>query len=324
MDTTAAPIDEQDRLKFQSREQVSGIVEGRLKHRYSQGVFVQDDWKAPNGELVIKLGVAYPKDVSDVRARDNVLKFINIDDIATLRAEPTGGGYYQIDLPEREEIYNQFKTRREQIRDQLDLSMARAIYERVYDLSPVRNQLNSIIQIVRWIRRDPPLSVEYFKDTQRSDRTEQYLEALEALDFLRIEDGMVHPGNKIEAADDEELGRIEYEKRILGLIIEDGYNYLRDHLDLRMLKHFPMYANGYYFNAIQRQRHDLWIDLDNIQSTIRMEYGENARQTDRNIVEDKLFQLHDAGVIKKDGGEVRGREQIFEQVRSGSPLPGGG
>jgi hypothetical protein len=321
MDASAAPIDDQNRIKFQSREQIPGIVEGRLKHRYSQGVFIQDEWEAPNGEVVIKLGVAYPKDVSDVRARDNVLKFINLDDVATLRAEPTGNGYFQVDLPDRDEVYSEFQARREEVRDQLDLSMARAIYERVYNLSPVRNQLNSIVQIVRWIRRDPPLSVAYFEDTQRTDNTERYLNALEALDFLRIDDGMVYPGEKIEAADDQGLGRKEYEKRILGLIIEDGYSYLRDQLDLRMLKHFPMYANGYYFNALQRQRADLWVDIDNIRSTIEMEYGGDM---DRNILEDKLFDLHDAEVIRKDGGEVRGRSEIFEQVNSGTPLPGSG
>lgn len=50
-------------------------------------------------------------------------------------------------------------TEHEDILEHLDTLMASAIYERVYQLPPIHGQLNSVIEIVDYVREDAPLSI---------------------------------------------------------------------------------------------------------------------------------------------------------------------
>lgn len=83
----------------------------------------------------------------------------------------------------------------------LDTSMARAIFERVYKLPPVRNQLNSVIGIVDYVREDASISISRIEDPQTTENTRKYISALEDHGFFRVdEDEMVYHGSKIETA----------------------------------------------------------------------------------------------------------------------------
>jgi hypothetical protein len=312
----SSPPSPEDKLKFTNSEQIGTRVESLLKHRYGRGIYIHDSYETTDGDLVLSLGNSIPRNLSDRKEQDRVLKFVNIRDIYTLRAVKTEG-HYLIELPDRDDIYNSFVGRREEILDQMDWSMAKAIYENVFDLPPVRNQLNSILQILRWTGEEPGISVARISDIQRSSRSREYLEVLEELDFLRIEDGNVYAGKKLQEADLRRKSTDEFVKAAIGNVIQEGYHVLRERLDLRMLSHYPKYANAYYYDAIQRGSSDLWLDIDAIAENLEDKWQDRK---DPLVIDEKLRDLARAGVLKKDGEFVQANPEVYQRVSQETPL----
>lgn len=305
-----------DRLVFDaSDDSIAEQVEQRLRRRYTRGLFVQEYRDSSDGSVLIRLGFAYPRDVSDSRGTDNVMKFINIGGVETLRAKPTGEGHYSAPLPDRKTLHETFQTRRAEMLDRLDWTTAKTIFEQVYELDPVRNQLNSIVQIVKYLRKESPLSVERLNGIQGQANTMEYLRVLSDFDFVRIEDGSVSPGEKIEAVDAVCSSYEEYERQVVGQIIADAYHVLRDELDLRMLSHFPKYANAYYFSAIQKGDPELHLDTDAVRQNLASEWNDDV---DPLVLDEKLEQLQSADVLERDGAFVTANDDVYEAVFNGA------
>ena len=301
-----------NRLRFQHVESLkSGRAETELKHRYGRGIYVNDVTETSNGDLVISIGNTVPKDVSDSLEQDRVLQFINVRDIYTLRGTATGEGAYIVELPDRDAVLNGFNQRQQQIIDRLDWSMAKAIYEHVFELTPVKNQLNAVIQIVRWVHEQSELPFTRLADAQSSDNTEEYVQVLVDLGFLRFENGQILEGQKMLEAQLLELDGDEYVKAVVGNIVKDGYNVLKDRLELGMLKHYPKFSNAYYYDALQREDPELHLDLDAIARNYERQYGERK---DRLVINDKLNELADTNVIRKDGEYVQSNPDVYHQV----------
>lgn len=309
----ATPSIRGDKLIFNQPDQVEAQVEQRLKKRFGRGIFVQDSFENSGGDIAIKFGVSYPKDVSDRRDRDKVMQYINVGDVGTLTAESTGEGFYIIELPDRSDLKEAFHERRKEIANKLDWSMAKTIFDEVYQLEPVRNQLTSLNQIVRWLRKEPELSIQRLDKMQRTQNTEEYLSVLQQLQFVRIdeEEGVVRPGDKMTAAEIMELPIDDYQRVVVGNIVKEGYYILRDRLDLRMLNHYPKFANSYYYSAIQREKPDLWLDKQALRKTLRREWDDDV---DPLVLDDKLRKLEEVDVIQTDDDYVTGNTDIYENI----------
>lgn len=119
----------------------------------------------------------------------------------TIEAESPGQGFYLIDVPNRDDVIDGIDEREEEIKDKLDLSMAQAIYENVYDLPAVRTQLNPILQILRWTRKRDELTIERVNRNQRSDKSKDYIDLLESFGYIEVEDRNITPGIRIRTAD---------------------------------------------------------------------------------------------------------------------------
>lgn len=316
------PIDERssdDQLIFKDLNEIEEAVEAQLRYRYTRRLFVQNIEEVDQG-AIITIGLVYPQDVSDCRDRDNVIKMVNVGNIEQLQARQLDGGYYRINLPDQKDIYDSYKSKHEELMTELDWTMAGVIYERIYDLSPVRNQLNSVIEIVDFVRNDSPFTVETLDGWLTTDNTRAYLEVFEDLDFVNIdEDEMVRPGKKIESADVQGLGQDEYEKKVVGKVINDGYASLKEKLGLRMLSHFPKYANAYYVSALRRRNQDLWLSLDDVVRNLQTEYYDD---TPKPKVRRKLRDLDEAGVLRFEDYEVRSHDEVYEAASGRIPSLG--
>ncbi len=292
-------------------------LQAQLRYYYSRRLFVHDVTFEPEiDHLSVTVGITYPQDVTGSRGGENVLKMVNIGNVKTFTAESIGEDYFKIELPSRTDLHSAYQQRHKEMLNELDWSMAKAIYSRVYELNPVRNQLNSLIEIVNWVRRKENLTVDQISNEQTSKNSEKYISVLKELGFLKVEDGVVSHGRKIDSADLKELSRKQYEKHVIGEIVNDGYYTLREDLGLGMLSHFPKYANAYYISAIRRGTTDLWLSVDDLRENLRVEYG---REEGRLKVEDKLRQLDKVGVIDYENGEVSGHSNIFRQIKKDSP-----
>lgn len=304
-------------LTFKPGTESDGIqnrIEGHLRYQYSRRLFVQRVEESEDG-YYITVGVSYPRDVSDCRDHENVLKMVNIGNVKTLYASPIEGEYYGIKLPDRSDLYEAFEARHDEILTKMDWSMARAIYSKVYKLPPVRNQLNSVIQIVDFVRHEAPDKVSRLENAQTTKNTRKYLEVFEELGYVRVEEGTIYHGPKMEAVDMKGLS----EEEIIGDIIDEGYTLLRQKLDLAMLNHFPKFANAYYLSALRRDEPELHLDIEDISENIQAEYQESI---DSWTIRRKIEALHDVNVLNFKNREVTGNLDIFQKAKSNMPSIG--
>lgn len=293
-----------------------GVAETRLKRHLGRGVYVHDVQELANGNLEISLGNVSPRDLSDCRDHDNVLKFITLRDVYTIEAEDTGHGVYLIDIPDRSEVVDGIENREKEVKDKLDFSMAQAIYQHVYDLPAVRTQLNPILQILRGTRNRSELTVSEVDRNQRSKKTKDYIELLENFGYIEVKDGLITPGVRLQSADLNEYDWDEFGRKFLGDVVQRGYMTIRDEMKLSMLGHYQKYSASYYYDAIQRGKKDLWLDIETIADNLEELHGERR---DAFYLHDKLGELASVNVIKKDGDYVRSEKDIYEQVTRGTP-----
>lgn len=306
-----------DPFRVQNPEALQGgVAETRLKRHLGRGIYVHEVRELPNGNLEVSLGNASPRDMSDCRDRDNVLKFITLRNVYTIEAEDTGHGVYLIDVPERSEVVEGIEAREEEVKDKLDFSMAQAIYEHVYDLPAVRTQLNPILQILRGTRNRSELTVSQVDRNQRTEKTHEYIELLESFGYIEVQEGVITPGIHLQSADLNEYDWDEFGRKFLGDVVQRGYMTIRDELKLSMLGHYQKYSGSYYYDAIQRGEKDLWLDIQAIAENLKELHGESR---DEFYLHDKLGELASVDVIKKDGNYVKSEEDIYEQVAQGTP-----
>lgn len=305
-------------LKVRGRNSLKqGQAAAELKHRYGRGIYVSEIHETSTGDLVLSLGNTVPKDISDSLEQDRVLQFINVRDIYTMEAERTSEDTYLIELPDREAVIDGYAERRQQIIDRLDWSMAKAIYEDVFELTPVKNQLNAIIQIVRWVHDESEIPITRLEDAQGSSNTQEYVDVLTDLGFLTVDEGLVKPGERMQEAHLLELSGDPYVKTVIGNIVKDGYNVLREKLELRMLRHYPKFCNAYYYDALHRQDPGLHLDVDAITRNYQRQYDE---EIDPFVVNDKLNELAETKAIQKDGEYVQSNPDVYQQVAQETSL----
>lgn len=316
MGTTESKPDEAVRIQNPQALQ-GGQAENRLKRHLGRGVYVHDTHELPNGNLEVSLGNASPRDLSDARNQDDVLKFITLRDVYTIEAENTGEGIYIIEIPDRGDVIEGIDEREKEIKEKLDFSMAQAIYKHVYDLPAVRTQLNPILQILRGARNRRGLTVSKVDENQRSTNTREYIDLLDNFGYVKIENDEILPGERLQSADLNEYDWDEFGRKFLGDVVQRGYVTIRDELKLSMLGHYQKYSGAYYFDAIQRGREDLWLDIDTIADNFEELHGERKETF---YLQDKLGELASVDVIEKDGDYVRSETDIYDQVAQDTPV----
>jgi hypothetical protein len=315
MVTTGSSPDEVVRVQNPETLQ-GGRTETRLKRHLGRGVYVHDYDELPNGNLEVSLGNASPRDLSDCRNHDNVLKFITLRDVYTIEAENTGQGVYILNVPDRSDVIEGIDEREEEIKEKLDFSMAQAIYKHVYDLPAVRTQLNPILQILRVARNRRGLTVTRIDDNQRSKNTREYVDLLKNFGYIRVNKGEILPGDRLQSADLNEYTWDEFGRKFLGDVVQRGYVTIRDELNLSMLGHYQKFSGAYYFDAIHRGKQNLWLDIDTIADNFEELHGERK---DQFYLQDKFGELASVDVVEKDGDFVQSEENIYEQVARGTP-----
>lgn len=304
------PKPENDRIRFTNRAEVPD-VEAKLKHRYGRGIYTHDVSETPSGNLIINLGNVLPRNLSDSREQDDVIKFIPIDRVYQLQAQETNNGFV-LELPERESILEGFRERRQNIIDQVDLTMAQTIYEDIAGFGEVNNQLAPIRQILHWVRTRSPIHIQTINNNQPSDQTLDYIRVLEELGYLHVDsDGMAHSGETLDSIELNDVGSKEFNKTILGDVVRRGYDILRDDLELQILSHYPMIAGAYYYDAIQKEDPNLWLDIDAMVESIHEQFGNRYKPL---YIEEKLAQLSHVNIINKEGDFVQSKPSVYDEV----------
>lgn len=329
------------KVRFNEQEDIEDSVEYQLKRKYGRGIFVDNYTQTSDGTVFIELGNASPKDVSDCRDHDRVLKFIEYESIYQIKAEPVGNGYV-IDLPTRKEVYDGFLDQKRKLARRLDRSMAKAIYEQLVDFPEVENQLGAIKSILRTVREEAPISVETIHGVRGTtgkerEKTEAYIRLLADTEFLRIESAepgvtdtslqstfhedtisedtdderVLRAGKNLDAYDEKDVGTDEFNKTALGQVIDKAYSTLKDERNITLLAHYPKFANSYYYTALERDKPDVRLDAKTARDNIESLYGDDENEI---LVRQKLDDLADVGVVQKEGEFYRSDDDVYQAL----------
>jgi len=305
------------KLRFSHTEQVENVVESQLKRRYGRGVYVESYRQSSDGTIFITLGNSVPKDVSDCRDRDRVLKFIDFGDIHTMKAESIGEGYL-IELPDRDDLYDGYKQRRRELARRLDQNMARTIYHELVSFTPVENQLGAIKEILRTVREYAPLPEETIYEIRGSgneEQTQRYLRLLDDVEFISIRDEnegrTIYSGPNLDAHDEDEIRTHDFSKVVLGQVVNRAYHTLKNELNLTLLAHYPKYANSYYFSALQRGEPNLHLDVETAHMTLDMLYEESVHEI---TVRQKLDDLANVGVLETEDDYYLSNPDVYQSL----------
>lgn len=305
------PEPDQNRIRFEEKENIRTVVEPQLKYIYGNSLYTHDISETPSGDIVIHLGNEIVRDLSDCREGDNVIKFVPIDDVYQIKAEKVNDEYL-IELPKREILISNYYERKNQIINRIDVSLAKRIYSEISAFGEVSNQLTPIRQILHWTRTREPVHVHDVHTNQRSDQTDQYIKVLRNLDYIDVDsDGMIWQDSALDSIDLHNVKPSEFNKVILGDVIRRGYTQLVEQLDLTILTHYPRISGGYYFDALQREDPNLWLDIDTILSNIQEYFDTRFKPL---YIEEKLAQLSYSDLIKKEGDYVQAEPSVYRDL----------
>lgn len=300
-------------LKFEDTGDISTSVEPHLKYLYGPGIYTHDISETASGDLIIHIGNELTKDLSDCREQDNVIKFVPIDDVYQLKAEKTNGTY-STELPDRDTIIENYYSRKQEIVNYVDESMARMIYSNISYFGDVTNQLTPIRQVLHWVRTREEIHVHDVHSNQRSNQTSEVLSVLQDLDYIYIDsDGVIHQEEMLDSLDLSEVPEKDFNEVVLGDVIQRGYKQLVDRLDLTILTHYPRISGAYYIDSLQKSDPGLWLDLDTIVSNMREYFDSRFKSL---YIEEKLAQLSYIDIIEKDGDFIQANSGVYESLQS--------
>jgi hypothetical protein len=302
---------EGETIKFGDKSDISQSIEPQLKYLYGPGIYTHDISETPSGDLIIHIGNEFLKDLSDCREKDNVIKFVPIDDIYQLKAEKTNATY-AIDLPDRDVIIDNYYGRKQEIVDYVDMSMARMIYSNISYFGDVANQLTPIRQILHWARTRENLHVHDVHSNQRSNQTSEVLSVLQDLDYIHIDkDGIIHQEEMLDSLDLSEVAEEDFNEVVLGDVIQRGYRELVERLDLNILTHYPRISGAYYIDSLQKTDPGLWLDMNAIVENMNEYFNSRFKTL---YVEEKLAQLSHIGIIEKEGDFVKANGDVYQSL----------
>ena len=313
---TEVDTKKRNRVVFRDSNEIDTTVELKLKRRFGKGIFV-DKWdEATDGSYVIQLGIIVPKDVSDCREPDRVLKFISYKPVYNLTAEPNGDSFI-IELPDRSKIQEGFSDRKRELAQRLDTSVARTIYSELAQFTAVEQQLGAVKMILWVVREKHPVSEEEIYDMRGRDSDEQtkrYLQVLKDTQFIEDTDEGVMPAENLRAHDEHSVESDEFSELVLGQIVHRAYSTLRDELNLTLLQHYPKFAGAYYFSALQKDDPNLELDSHAILQNLRTVYDDT--DTHQYELEKKLSDLVRAGVVRHEGMYFKADPDVYSKIRA--------
>lgn len=301
----------QNRIRFEDKEHIKTAVEPQLKYAFGNSLYTHDISETPSGDVVIHLGNELVRDLSDCREEDNVIKFVPIDDIYQIKAEKVGDDYL-LEVPERQTIISNYYDRKDEIINKIDISLAKQIYSEITAFGEVSNQLTPIRQILHWTRTREPVHVHDIHTNQRSDQTDDYISVLQELDYIDVDsEGMIWQDSALDSIDLHNVKPNEFNEVILGDVIRRGYTQLVEVLDLTILTHYPRISGAYYYDALQREDPNLWLDIDTILSNIYEYFDTRFKPL---YIEEKLAQLSYSNLIYKEGDYVQAEPSVYRDL----------
>ncbi len=190
-------------------------------------------------------------------------------------------------FPSREDISKEMNASRSKVTENSENTLLRSIGSKILNIPSILNQMNPIISLLDGVLNTSSISVDDFKDTGNLMR---YVEFLEDLQIIRVENDLLVPGRIMDQSLDDDMSDGEIYTALLDEIVGKGYTRMFTELHMTHLQPYIRMTNANCMTSLLEDEPLKWNwklygqYLDRIYSMRRMKKGSivaNATQLNR-------------------------------------------
>ena len=277
-----------------------------IRYEMAPNVFISDHKKINDTQYYI-MGISIPKFISDVGGRPT-LKYISLENVFSCHIEKMNNKTY-LKCPNRDDISESYVEKKNLMISRVENILMSAFGENIVKIPKVQTGLNPIKELLSSLYQleTIPLS-DFYKRRRYKKNTENYLKFLKSLDYIKIEDDKIYPGNELNKYDMANKTN-EFSNTILKDVIMNGYSFIKQFLKIQILTPYLELSSAYYLQAhfaerIIRLNHhqlgDYFYDM----------YPQSKRKPPFEIF-NNLTELYYAGILGFKDNTFYGNEVIF-------------
>jgi hypothetical protein len=188
---------------------------------------------------------------------------------------------------------------------------------KLIDIPKVQNGLNPIKEILLALIELGEIPVSELRKRKGKDRSQQYMQFLEELHFINVDNNTVYPGNEISKYSLAELNAPEINATILNDVLTKGFRFLSEDLKIYILTPYLELTNAYYLQSLYADKL-LHLRYNEISRHYSEMYKRAKKKPDyQNLA--NLVEMRHAQIIQGKQGVFYGYDELFEGFQEHMP-----
>jgi len=284
------------------------LVEKEARRKLSPSVYV-DRKSHQKDKDYFEFGICTPRVIID-SSEAPLIRYVCIDGIfsaSTKRVEQR----LLINLPSRKEIADKFHEKQGALIRRAENILVENLGDKLIQIPKVQNGLNPIKEILLALHDLGDIPVSELRARMDIHRTVNYLKFLEDLEFIRLENDTVYPGNEMTKYD---IADIDFGNIILKDVLLRGFRFLTENLSIYILTPYLELSNAYY---LQSHYADKLLKLDHKEISRHYEdmYG-RARHKPEYQTYSNLLEIRQAHILQGEKSVFYGSEETFNKFQA--------
>lgn len=226
-------------------EDLDQAVEEGIRRNFNPSTYISGKSRVRDGRYVFEVSESYTELIEDSRE----------DVPPTLLAKSIGGAFtvdvieerggFAIVLPTFDTIAESIRMRLNEGPARSETALTETAHRRFIEIPMVNLALSPIAQILEMVDRDGSVRPEAVYHRKGPKKSQQYLDFLAQIDYLKRENGHYVPGDRLRGYSPE-LEEEKYDALLAG-VLESGFEYLQSYFHLTQLTPYIRISNSYYY-----------------------------------------------------------------------------
>lgn len=293
-------------------DQVPGILRGMI----SRGAFVAGKQDTEDGSL-ISIGISYPEIIVD-RDSSPIITYVPIRGVGNISIRKEGGKYH-LTIPERAGIFKTFNRKKRDLVRRAENLIIQSGADKLIGIPMVQNGLNPIKEILFALNEMDRIPVKDVLARKKNKvQMKRYIEMLKSLRYVDEMDGILHPGSELEKFNI--VGAEEFHRLIMTDVVQKGFPFIREELNIYILNPYLELANSYYLPSLLA-REKVQMEADDIFHYYIKMYGTSRRKPKYQVYAN-LVEMVSVGLLQKESGLFVGDEDLFTSLKDNFGMTG--
>jgi len=254
------------------------------------------------------MGASVAEILDDAKELTRTVRHIRLNDVAVYRYNIKKNRLV-IDGPSRQTVARKTAAQYRRIVQRSQDLLLPSLYGRLVKIPDVRLAMSPLRTILLMLDRNNEIQPSALVSPRKSiGKVTNYFTLLKDLNVIEAEDGHFVPGplmKQLAVESSEE----ELYSRILAVVLERRFEYIREVLKWTMMVPFLEWSNAYYFPAYEA-RSLLKLKDDDYFGHYQRLYGRTRKESE---IISQATKIKDAGVLLRDEIFWTGDEKIFEE-----------